>query len=67
MPFKLFSNGSVLTANDVNTYMMNQQVMVFADAAERDEQITAPIHGMFAFLKNVNYLTFYDSTNWRRF
>lgn len=67
MPFKLFVDGNTLTANEVNTFMMNQQVMVFADSTARDAAITSPVHGMFAFLKDVNYLTYYNSTQWRRF
>lgn len=67
MPFKTFSDGEVLTAAEVNTQMMNQQVMVFANATARDEAIVSPVHGMFAFLKDGDFLTFYDSTQWRRF
>lgn len=67
LPFKTFSDDNVLTANEVNTFMMNQQVMVFDDAAARNAAITAPVHGMFAYLRDVNYLTYYNSTTWRRF
>ena len=67
MPFKTFANNNVLTASEVNTFMMNQQVMVFANESARDAALVSPVHGMFAFLKDVNYLTYFDSTNWRRF
>lgn len=67
MPFKTFTDGSVLTAKEVNEQMMNQQLMVFDDAVARDAAIVEPVHGMFAFLKDRNFLTFYDSTKWRRF
>ena len=33
---KLFVSGDVLTAAQVNTYLMDQAVMVFASAAARD-------------------------------
>lgn len=67
MPFKTFTDGSVLTANEVNEYMMDQQIMVFENAAARDKALVDPLHGMFAFLKDANYLTFFNSSIWRRF
>ena len=64
--FKLFQDGQVLLASEVNTYMMEQQIMVFADAAARDAAITAPSEGMFAFLKDTDTLTVY-TTSWGDF
>ena len=64
--FKLFQDGQVLLASEVNTYMMEQQIMVFADAAARDAAITAPSEGMFAFLKDDDKLTVY-TTSWGDF
>jgi hypothetical protein len=39
--------------------MMQQQIMVFADAAARDAAILSPSEGMFAFLKDLDKLTVY--------
>ena len=64
--FKLFADGNVLTASEVNTFMMEQQIMVFASAAARDAAITSPSEGMFAFLKDTNKLTVYK-TSWGNF
>jgi hypothetical protein len=64
--FKLFENGQVLLASEVNTFMMEQQIMVFADAAARDAAITSPSEGMFAFLKDDDKLTVYK-TSWGDF
>jgi hypothetical protein len=64
--FKLFENGNVLLASEVNNYMMEQQIMVFADAAARDAAITSPSEGMFAFLKDVDKLTVFK-TSWGNF
>ena len=36
MPIKLFQDGEILDASDVNTYFMDQSLVVFADADERD-------------------------------
>jgi hypothetical protein len=65
--FKLFQNGSVLLASEVNTYMMEQQIMVFAGTAAREAAITSPSEGMFAFLKDTDTLTFYDGSSWGDF
>ena len=65
--FKLFENGQVLLASEVNTLMMEQQIMVFAGTATREAAITSPSEGMFAFLKDEDKLTFYDSTQWKDF
>ena len=62
--FKTFSDGSVLTATEVNTYMMEQMVMVFADAAARDAALTAPSEGMHVFLKSNDAFTFYNGSSW---
>jgi hypothetical protein len=64
--FKLFENGNVLLASEVNTFMMDQMIMVFADAAARDAAITSPSEGMFAFLKDTDTLTVY-TTSWGDF
>ena len=67
MPFKTFVSGEILTASDVNTQVMAQQFMVFADATARDTAITSPIHGMFAFLKDDDILTYFDGSAWEEF
>lgn len=64
--FKLFADGNVLTASEVNTFMMQQQIMVFASAAARDAAILSPSEGMFAFLKDVDKLTVFK-TSWGDF
>ena len=65
--FKLFQNGDVLLASEVNTYMMEQQIMVFAGTATREAAITSPSEGMFAFLKDTDTLTYYDGSDWQDF
>jgi hypothetical protein len=65
--FKLFENGNVLLASEVNTFMMEQQIMVFAGTASRGSAIAEPSEGMFAFLKDTDALTFYDGTDWQDF
>jgi hypothetical protein len=61
--FKTFTSGEVLTAADVNGYLM-QGVGVFADATERDAEITSPQEGQFAYLKDTNVTTYYTGSAW---
>ena len=57
---KTFTVGEVLTATDVNTYLMQQTVMVFATAAARTSGIAAPSEGMVTYLTDSNSLWYYD-------
>lgn len=61
--FKTFQTGDVLTASDVNGYLM-QGVLVFASAAARTSAITSPQEGQYSFLKDTNALEYYDGAAW---
>jgi hypothetical protein len=61
--FKTFTTGEVLTAGDVNGYLM-QGVLVFASTAARDAAITSPQEGQFAYTKDTNGLWYYDGAAW---
>ena len=61
--FKTFNTGDVLTAAEVNGYLM-QGVLVFADAAARDAAITSPQEGQFAYTKDNNSLWYYTGSAW---
>jgi len=61
--FKTFATGDVLTASDVNGYLM-QGIWVFASTAARDAAVTAPAEGNFAFTKDTNSLWYYDGAAW---
>jgi hypothetical protein len=61
--FKNFASGEVLTAADVNGYLM-QGVLVFASTAARDAAITSPQEGQFAYTKDTNGLWYYDGAAW---
>lgn len=62
--YKNFSAGEVLTSSDVDNYLMEQAVMVFASAAARDAAITAPAEGMVAYLTDVNMMCQYSGAAW---
>jgi hypothetical protein len=61
--FKDFTTGEVLTAADVDGYLM-QGVWVFASAAARDAAVTSPQEGNFAYLKDTNTTTYYTGSAW---
>jgi hypothetical protein len=61
--FKTFTTGEVLTAGDVNGYLM-QGINVFASEAARNAAITAPAEGQFAFTKDNNSLWYYTGSVW---
>ena len=61
--FKTFTTGEVLTAGDVNGYLM-QGINVFADATARDAAITAPAEGQFAYTRDNNSLWYYTGSAW---
>jgi hypothetical protein len=61
--FKTFNTGDVLSASDVNGYLM-QGILVFASATARDAAITSPEEGQFAFLKDTNVTTYYTGSAW---
>ena len=61
--FKDFVTGEVLTAADVDGYLM-QGVWVFADATARDAAVTSPQEGNFAYLKDTDVTTYYTGSAW---
>jgi hypothetical protein len=63
--YKLFNTGDVLTAAQVNTYLMEQTVMVFADAAARTTALTGVVsEGMLSYLKSTKQVEVYNGTSW---
>ena len=67
--FKNFTAASVLTASDVNNYLMEQSVMSFASTGARDVSVTAPEDGMVAYIRSNDAsegLYTYNGTSWRK-
>jgi hypothetical protein len=61
--FKTFAVGEILSAANVNGYLM-QGVLVFANATARDAAITSPQEGQFAFTKDNDSLWYYSGSAW---
>lgn len=64
MAYKTFANGYTLNASELNTYLMNQTVMVFTDSTARSTALTAPTQGMVTFLTTNNALEYYTGSAW---
>jgi hypothetical protein len=59
---KVFAANEVLTAADVNGYLMDQSVMVFADATARTAAIAAPSEGMLTYLVDTSAYESWDGS-----
>ena len=63
--YKLFATGDVLTAAQVNTYLNEQTVMVFASSASRTSALSGVLaEGMMSYLQDTNSVEVYDGSNW---
>ena len=63
--YKLFNTGDVLTAAQVNTYLQEQTVMVFASAAARTTALTGVVaEGMISYLTDTDVVQYYNGTTW---
>lgn len=66
---KLFTDGSVLNAAQVNTYLMDQSIMRFATTAARDAAFggagePAVAEGMTCYIDADNTIYTYDGSSW---
>jgi len=69
---KLFVSGDVLTAAQVNTFLMDQTIMRFATTAARDAAFGGAgeatlAEGMFAYIDADDTLYYYDGSAWEAF
>lgn len=64
--YKLFNTGDVLTASQVNTYLMQQTIMVFASSSARTTALSGIVaEGMFSYLTDTNSTEYYDGSTWQ--
>lgn len=63
--FKDFVDGDILTAAQVDTYLMQQAVMVFDNSTARTTALSGVIaEGMVTYLKDTNAVEKYDGSSW---
>lgn len=65
MAYKVFTAGTLGTASDVNTYLMNQSIATFSSTSARNSSITSPVEGQVAYINANNLLTYYDGSAWQ--
>lgn len=64
MSRKVFTADEILTAADVNHFLMDQTVMSFAGTAARGSAIITPTEGMVTYLEDIDALSIYSGTRW---
>jgi hypothetical protein len=64
---KVFASGDILTAVQVQGYLQDQAIMVFASSGARGSAIASPSQGMFAYLTDDSTLYTYDGSDWVAF
>jgi hypothetical protein len=63
--YKLFNTGDVLTAAQVNTYLNEQTVMVFASSTARTTALSGVLaEGMVSYLQDTNAVEVYNGSAW---
>lgn len=63
--YRDFTVGQVLTSAQVDGYLMQQTVMVFADSSARTTALSGVVaEGMFSYLKDTNSTEYYDGSAW---
>ena len=63
--YREFQTGEVLTAANVNNFLMEQATMTFADDAARDAALASVLReGLLTYNLDTNRLEVYDGTDW---
>lgn len=63
--YRTFVPGETLTADNIQNYLQDQVVQVYASAAARDSALTGLVsEGMTTFLKDTNKLYTFNGSSW---
>jgi hypothetical protein len=60
---KVFNSGDILLASEVQGYLQDQAVMVFADSTARGSAIPSPSEGMLTYNLDTGSLELYDGSS----
>ena len=63
--YRTFTAGEVLTADNVQTFLQDQVVMVFANNAAGTAAIPSPGEGQLRFLRDVDSLEYWSGASWQ--
>jgi hypothetical protein len=64
MSRKVFAAGEILTAADSNEFLIDQNVMSFADSTARGSAIGTAVQGMVTYLNDIDSLSVYNANDW---
>lgn len=62
--YRTWTPGEVITASNVQDYLQDQTVMVFASNAVRSTAVVVPTEGMLSWLEDDNKYQYYDGSAW---
>jgi hypothetical protein len=62
--YRTWTPGEVITANAVQSFLMDQTVMVFPSAAVRSTAVVVPTEGMLSWVENDSKYQYYDGAAW---
>lgn len=62
--YRNWTPGEVLTADNVQDYLQDQTVMVFADSTARGTAVVSPTEGMITWLEDVNKYQYWNGSAW---
>jgi hypothetical protein len=62
--YKTWQPNTVITASDVQNYLQDQTVMVFASNAVRSTAVVVPTEGMLSWLEDGNKYQYYSGSAW---
>jgi len=62
--YRTWTPGEVITASNVQSYLQDQTVMVFASDAVRSTAVIVPTEGMLSWLEDENKYEYYNGSSW---
>jgi hypothetical protein len=62
--YRTWTPGEVITANDVQTYLQDQAVMVFPSNSVRSTAVVVPTEGMLSWVEDLNKYQYYTGAAW---
>jgi len=62
--YRTWTPGEVITASNVQDYLQDQTVMVFASSAVRSTAVVVPTEGMLSWVQDDNKYQYYNGSAW---
>jgi hypothetical protein len=62
--YRTWTPGEVITANNVQTYLQDQTVMVFPSNSVRSTAVVVPTEGMLSWVEDLNKYQYYTGAAW---